>query len=208
MLGKYLGVLCQDEIYKFGVDLYVLDSAVLLIFLGGVLGQCEYAGVGFLIVFWARQYIIGFTEFTDKILNIKLQVKGGQLGIICAYAVQGGRDFMKRHSFYDTLSNYYSKFNVHGPKLIAGDLNARLNAKRSGEEEILGDTTFGYPLAAKDPLSNRSLLMQLCVRHGLVVANTMFDHELERTVTYHGWGYTLWIQTLLTRSLLNWTFFS
>ena len=115
-------------------------------------------------------------------------MKGGQLDIVCAYAVQGGRDFIERHSFYDAFSSYYSKFNVHGPKLIVGDLNARLHAKRNGEEEILGDNVFGNPLAAEYPLSNRSLLMQLCVRHHLVLADTVLDHELERTVTYHKWG--------------------
>ena len=50
--------------------------------------------------------------------------------------------------FYDTFSDCYSKFNVHGPKFILGDFNVWLYVKRSGEEGISEKNVFGKPLVA------------------------------------------------------------
>ena len=75
---------------------------------GGIVGRPEYAGVGFLLVLWARQLVIGFTGFSNRIASLKLRGKGEQFVISCAYVVQGGREFIKRYSFYDSLSDYYS----------------------------------------------------------------------------------------------------
>ena len=57
-----------------------------------------------------------------------------------------------------------------------------------GEEDIIGPCVFGGMRKSDDPLANRSLLIQLCERHHLEIANTYFEHEPARKVTYHEWG--------------------
>ena len=98
------------------------------------------------------------------------------------------RGFTERHSFYDALSDYLTKFKCHGPILVVGDVNARLHKVRSGKEGISRPHVFGIFLSSDDPLSNRNLLMVLCERHCLKVVNTYFDYDLERRVTYREWG--------------------
>ena len=39
-----------------------------------------------------------------------------------------------------------------------------------------------------DPLSNRSLLLELCNQHSFLVANTFFEKPLDNLVTHRGWG--------------------
>ena len=164
------------------------EEGFLVVLSGGVGGEREFAGVGTIVAPWARRYVIGFSEFPDRIMSMKIRITGGQLGIVCAHVVQGGRDFTDRHSFFDVLSDYLHRLKCHGPKLVVGDVNARLHRVRPGGEEMLDPYVFGHPSSAENPLVNRSLLLQLCVRHRMRVMNTIFAHSAERRVTYREWG--------------------
>ena len=89
--------------FFFGVLLesFIIEEGFLVCLSGGVIGKRDYAGVGFIVAPWARCYIIGFCEFSDRIMSLKLRVIGRQLGIVCVYVVQGGRDFSERFFFND-----------------------------------------------------------------------------------------------------------
>ena len=71
---------------------------------------------------------------------------------------------------------------------LCGDLNARLHRRRPGEETALGEHIFGNPHAQRNPVSNRSFLLELCFSRKLYIGNTMFDEPVERRITCYNVG--------------------
>ena len=84
MVAMQISVLSMTEVHVAGAESYVSNAVFFVALSGGVIGQREYGGVGILVAPWARKYAIGFSEFSDRIMSMKLRIKGGQLGIICA----------------------------------------------------------------------------------------------------------------------------
>ena len=188
MSDRRLHILCIQETHLPGADSYVTDSGFLVILSGGPSGCREYAGVGFVVSPWARRNVISFSEHSDRIAWLRLRVQGGKVPIVCAYAPQGGRDFVSRQSFFYELGSVVNKCSSHGPKIILGDLNARLHHQRTGEENIIGPYAFGNREAQEDPLANRSLLLEFCELWSMCVANSFFPQPPEKLVTYFDLG--------------------
>ena len=65
----------MTETHVAGAYSYVSEEGFLLVFSGGPVGSTEYAGVGMIVAFWARRYVIGFSEFSDRIISMKVRVK-------------------------------------------------------------------------------------------------------------------------------------
>ena len=83
--------------YIVGAEAYATDAGFFLVLSGGVVGQRDYAGVGFLIAPYARAFMIGFMEHSDRLATLRLRVSGGQFGVIAAYAPHNGLDFVFRY---------------------------------------------------------------------------------------------------------------
>ena len=62
MREKGIDVLCMQETHIAGADSYISDAGSLIILSGGVLGEREYAGVGFIVSPFIRRFVIGFVE--------------------------------------------------------------------------------------------------------------------------------------------------
>ena len=91
----------------------------------------------------------------------------------------------ERVQFYDNLEDAVAQVSSNGPKLILGDLNARIGQKRPGEESILGDFRFGREATHRVELPNRDLLLELCCNLGYIVANSLLPNPAQNQVTYH-----------------------
>jgi hypothetical protein len=115
-------------------------------------------------------------------------VPGGEIGLISAYAPDSGYNFDIRQQFFRELGEMYSKTSVNGPKLILGDLNSRLQRRLPGEDDYMGEYTFGNRGATLETGSNRELLVELCAEHCLVIGNTFFEHPPEEQVTFRSLG--------------------
>ena len=79
----YLGIhiMCIQETHIAGADLYLSDAGSLIILSGGVPGEREHAGVGFIISALARAFVIGYKEHTNRLASLRIRISGGQLGI-------------------------------------------------------------------------------------------------------------------------------
>ena len=86
------------------------------------------------------------------------------------------------------LGDFVSGLSSHGPKIIAGDFNARLHARQSGEEHVLGPGIFGRAGHVTEKGANRGLFMELCNRLTMCAANTLEPTEPEYLVTYRDLG--------------------
>ena len=137
-----------------------------LVILSGSAGaDPEWAGVGFIVAPKLRSRVVGFCQLCNRIASIKLKCNGEKLSLICVYAPHNMKPMDEKWAFYDKLSDHYQQIAVNGPRLIFGDLNARLGQRRPGEQDVLGDYCFGREASHKVEVANRDLLMEFCWSH-------------------------------------------
>ena len=117
--------------------------------------QREYAGVGFIIAPHTVPSVIGATCYSNRIACLRLRVPGGNACIFSVYAPRNGHSLRVRQSFFAQFIRRYNSVFAHGPKLIYGDLNARIHQRLAGEDPIIGPFPFGDPLAIIDGSKNR-----------------------------------------------------
>ena len=82
----------------------------------------------------------------------------------------------------------FRRTSVNGPKYIFGDLNSRIHRQVPGEDNVIGDHVFGDPSADLALGSNRELLLECCVEHGLAVASTFLPNIPQEQVTHRAPG--------------------
>ena len=133
----------------------------------------EYAGVGFIIAPETRCSVMSYLQHSSRMAVLKIKVEGGQATIVTAYAPPATKPYDERQEFYRALGDLVTKLSTHGPKVVAGDFNARLHARQSGEEDVLGPGVFGKSEQRQCQESNRGLFMELCTRLRMCAANTL-----------------------------------
>ena len=147
----------------------------------------NYIGVGFIVAPWAKTAVITFHAVTERIGSLRLKVPGGTLTILSVYAPHDKHPFEDRHQFFSDVVAHTKSDTKHHATMVLGDFNAKLGCVMVGEENMIGEHVFYCPLTGGNTsLSNRSLLIELCVAKKLVIANTYFDHPDENKVTYRG----------------------
>jgi len=140
MVRQDIQILCIQETHISGATYYLSDGY--LIILSGGDGSRERGGVGFVISPSLCSSIIGFHCKSNRLASLRVKVKGGSAGLITAYAPHSGYCFNTRHQFFHDLGSYIRRVNCHGPRLVFGDLNTRLNYIMPEEEEVLGPNVF------------------------------------------------------------------
>jgi len=183
MENEGLDLLCIQETHVRGAPYFLSDGY--LVICSGSDADREYAGVGFIVSPSLRPAVRGFKQLSERLCSIRLRVSGGAIVFISAYAPQNGRSYEQRQDFFNALGEFYVQEKSHGPSYILGDLNARLHVVRDGEGDVIGPAVFGNPRAQTDATSNRELLVEMCKRHSLTIANTLFEAPAEQLVTYY-----------------------
>ena len=69
-----------------------------------------------------------------------------------------------------------------------GDLNSRLYYKFGGEEQIIGPYFVKNQDKNMTATMNRFMLLEFCTVTSTCIANTFFDHPLEKLVTFRSPG--------------------
>ena len=101
--------------------------------------------------------------------------------LFAAYAPHSGKPYLERQVFFNDLSDFVSKTSAHGPKIICGDLNARIYRRLPGEEQIMGTHIFENKAVQIKPDANRHLLVELCSGLEMVVSNTFHEQPAPLT---------------------------
>ena len=126
MICNSVDIMCIQETRRGNTDKYYTDRGFLVLLSGRGDGSKEYAGVGFLVSPSIQPSILGFTPHSSRTASLKLRVQGGCLGICCVYAPHNLKPLPDRVSFYEELERSLRSMSVNGPKLVFGDLNARI----------------------------------------------------------------------------------
>ena len=178
-----IGLTCLQETHQRGSAHFITDG-FLVIYSGTDRDEREWAGVGFIVAPWVRHSVQGFVQSCSRMASINVRISGGSVCFISAYAPHNEHDLTTRADFFSDLAVFARQCRPHGPTFILGDLNARINYSKPGEESVFGEHIFANPLANTKPHSNRDLLFELCLSNGYVVANTFIERPVEEKVTY------------------------
>ena len=113
---------------------------------------------------------------------------GGKAVVVSAYAPHTGYSYADRQHFFSTLAGFVNGQSAHGPKVICGDMNARIYRRQPGEEEAFGDFYLHSVEATISEDANRYLLYEFCEATSTFSANTCFLLLAENLVTCYNVG--------------------
>ena len=122
---------------------------------------------------------------------LRLKVTGEKMGIITAYAPQSGREYDEWQQFFEQLSILWESIAANGPVCILGDLNSRIYQRLATEGDNIGEHYYKAKCQNMHEKLNRFLLLGMMQQHGLQLANSYFQHDLEETITYRDFGVPL-----------------
>eukprot|EP00959_Pyramimonas_sp_CCMP1952_P436383 9138010-Pyramimonas_sp.AAC.1 len=91
------------------------------------------AGVGFAVNPNILAAAVAFKACSDRLAALGVQIKGGVLILVGAYAPRSGRDCEPRHSVHCELPRVFHAITAHGTILIFDDSNAKLLQQGAGE---------------------------------------------------------------------------
>jgi len=145
----------------------------------------EWAGVGFIVAPKVNKSVVGYCQYNNRMASLKVKTTGGVFAVLSVYAPHNLKDVSEKYAFYDDLGKLLKATSTNGPRLIYGDFNARLGPRRVGEQNVLGEFSFGREAQHRVEVPNRELLMEFCIGNGYAVAQTFFQQRAEDKVTYH-----------------------
>ena len=182
MLERHIDIMALQETHRPKADYLITDENFLVVLPGGD-SEKEFAGVGFLIAPHVRQSVVGFVQAGPRMASLKIRVPGGKAVVVSAYAPHAGYSYADRQHFFSTLACFVNGQSAHGPKVICGDMNARIYRRQPGEEEAFGDFYLHSEEATISEDANRYLLYEFCEATSTFAANTCFPLLAESLVT-------------------------
>ena len=132
-----------------------------------------------------RPRVCGYWQLDNRIASIKVRTGSGRLTLCTVYAPHNERPTDEKFDFYHRLQRHMGALPGYGPRLVFGGWNARLGNRRTGEEGIMGEHSFGREVVRKTEIPNRDLFVEFCMDFDFLVANTVFDLPPEFKATYH-----------------------
>jgi len=175
-------VLCIWETKSACTAQYVVGESLFALSGHGGPGP-ELSGVGFVLGRRVRKVVSGFEVHADgRCMSLVLDTVPGRIAIICTYIPQSGRPKTARTQAFEVLARAIEKAETKGVVLVLGDFNARLHGRLKAEQGVLGPHIYGSgvarltrPARGFGEKSNRDLLIDMCIEHGMRVMNTWFS---------------------------------
>ena len=177
-----IDVLCLQET-RVPKAQYFIENGFQVVLSGKDAERC-WSGVGFLISPRCASRVVGFLQFSERLMSLKLSTAGGKIGLINAYAPHNALSLDVRVRFYDDLGSVMQKCSVNGAKYLFGDFNARIGRPRAGEEHVFGPWWFGAEVSSRTEIANRELLYDFCLSSGYAVCNTFERSPASQKVTF------------------------
>ena len=154
------------------------------------------AGVGFVIRNDYLKYVLDVEPVTDRLCTMTLNYVT-PITLVCTYIPQAMRPAEEKEQTYKHLARHYKLHKNEGPTYILGDMNARVQKRLNrSESTVIGEHTFephsADPMGRSDQvIENRQMLIDFCMDHQLILANTLFKKNKHKLVTYREIGTTI-----------------
>ena len=112
-----------------------------------------------------------FNYINERLLEVNAEFKNKNMKIIVGYGPNEDASKEDREEFYKQLQIIIDNTKTNQEILILGDLNARVGNKKDSYYGVIGKE--GESIESP----NGELLLDLCIRNNLKIANTFFKHK-------------------------------
>lgn len=167
LFGLYIG--CQIKWTDHGE--FITNSGELLLFSGKDEGENHANGVGILLSRNARNNLIDWHPYGDRILTIRIRTRVRKLTFVQCYAPTETSFTDEKEDFHLKLTAVLETIPKGDIKILIGDLNAKVGSNNQNLERVMGKYGIGERNA------NGNLFVQLCSDYNLVIGGTLFPHK-------------------------------
>lgn len=145
-------------------------------------GSNHKNGVGIILHNKIAKMVEGYIALSDRIIITKLNTKPFKINIMQVYAPTTDTSDEEIEIFYEEIEEALSTTKSQEINIILGDFNAKVG--KGKESNVVG--SFG--LGRRNQRGER--LIEFCVKHNLVIANTWSDQPERRLYTWKAPGDT------------------
>ena len=166
-----LDLLGITETHMPGTGTEVLENGSILIYSGRMDGV-KRQGVGLSLSKRIKNSLISYIPVSERILTARLHSKQINISVVVAYAPTEDASDTDKDQFYQQLSSTCDELPRHDPKLLLGDMNAKVTSDNSS-----CPSTVGKHSLHSSSNDNGTRLVDFCVANQLVIGGTMLEHK-------------------------------
>ena len=122
--------------------------------------------------------VLEVKRVSDRLMAMKLEVKGSILNIVSAYAPQVNNSMEEKNDFWEDLNGLTKSVSKEERIDLGADLNGHVGEGNIGDEEIMGR----YDGGARN--KEESMVVDFGKRIDLAIVNIYFKKKDEHRVTY------------------------
>ena len=130
---------------------------------------------------------------SDRLMAMKLEIKGSILNIISAYALQVNNSMEEKNDFWEDLNGLIESISKEERIVSGADLNGHVGEGNIGDEEIMG--RYGAGTRNKEG----SMVVDFGKRMDLAIVNIYFKKKDKHRVTYNSEGKSTHVDYVMCR---------
>ena len=115
--------------------------------------------------------VLEVKRVSDRLMAMKLEVKGFILNIVSAYALQVNNSMKEKNDFWEDLDGLIESISKEESIVLGADLNGHVGKGNIGDEEIMGRH------AAVTRNKEGSMVVDFGKRMDLAIVNTYFKKK-------------------------------
>ena len=125
-------------------------------------------GIGIVLREKLAESVLEMKKVSDRLMALKLEVKGSILNIVSAYAPQVNNSMENKNDFWEDLDGLIKSISTEERIVLGADLNGHVDEVNIGDEEVMG--RYGAGTRNK----KGSMVVDFGKRMDLVIVNTYF----------------------------------
>ena len=175
MEQRNVDILCLQETKWKGSKARKIGDGCKL-FYNGANGRKN--GVGIVVSEELAESVLGVKKMLDRLMPMKLEVKGSILNIVSAYVSQVNNSMEEKNDFWEDLDGLIESVSKKERIVHGADLNGHVGEGNTRDEEIM--RRYGAGTRNKEG----SMVVNFGKRMDLAIVNTYFKNKDEQRVTY------------------------
>ena len=155
------------------------------------------SGIGIVLREELAESVLEVKKVSDKLMAMKLEVKGSILNIASAYALQVNNSMEEKNEFWEPLDGLIESISKEERIVLGADLNGHVGEGNMGDEKIMGRYSAG--------MRNKegSMVVDFGKRMDLAIVNIYFKKKDEHRVTYKSGGKSTQVDYVMCRRNLK-----
>ena len=149
-------------------------------------------GIGIVVREELVESVLEVKRVSDRLIAMKLEVKGSILNILSAYAPQVNNSMDEKNDFRQHLDVLIESVSKQERIVLGADLNGHMGEENIGDEEIMG--RYGAGTRNKEG----SMVVDFAKRMDLAIVNTYFKKKHKHRVTYKSGAKSIQVDYMMT----------